>query len=61
MSYLHLHVISQDFNSAAFKTKKRWNSFTTKYFVDSSRIIEQLEKFDKIDLIPAAEARSFIS
>ncbi|BFZ06136.1 hypothetical protein BsWGS_09174 [Bradybaena similaris] len=35
MSHLHMHVISQDFNSPFLKTKKHWNSFTTQYFVDS--------------------------
>jgi len=34
-SQLHMHVISQDFNSASLKTKKHWNSFTTEYFIDS--------------------------
>ena len=35
-SHVHLHVISQDFNSPCLKTKKHWNSFTTEYFIDSS-------------------------
>uniref|UniRef100_A0A8C3UJ45 Aprataxin n=1 Tax=Catharus ustulatus TaxID=91951 RepID=A0A8C3UJ45_CATUS len=35
MSQLHLHVISQDFDSPALKTKKHWNSFTTDYFLNS--------------------------
>lgn len=35
-SQLHLHVISQDFDSPALKTKKHWNSFTTEYFIDSA-------------------------
>ncbi|KAJ7396740.1 Aprataxin [Pitangus sulphuratus] len=35
MSQLHLHVISQDFDSRALKTKKHWNSFTTDYFLNS--------------------------
>jgi len=34
-SQLHMHVISQDFNSPCLKTKKHWNSFTTEYFIDS--------------------------
>ena len=34
-SQLHMHVISQDFDSPSLKTKKHWNSFTTEYFVDS--------------------------
>ncbi|CAG0891710.1 unnamed protein product [Darwinula stevensoni] len=35
MSQLHLHVISQDFNSPFLKTKKHWNSFTSKFFLES--------------------------
>ncbi|RUS74651.1 hypothetical protein EGW08_017584 [Elysia chlorotica] len=42
MSHLHMHVISQDFNSPCLKTKKHWNSFTTEYFVDSEGKIEKV-------------------
>ena len=34
-SHVHLHAISQDFDSPSLKTKKHWNSFTSAYFVDS--------------------------
>lgn len=34
-SHLHLHVISQDFDSPCLKNKKHWNSFTTDYLMDS--------------------------
>lgn len=34
-SHVHLHVISQDFDSPCLKNKKHWNSFTTDYFIDS--------------------------
>ncbi|KAK7486467.1 hypothetical protein BaRGS_00022268 [Batillaria attramentaria] len=50
MSHLHMHVISQDFDSPCLKTKKHWNSFTTQYFVDSSEIIRQLEKKGKVEV-----------
>lgn len=43
MSHLHMHVISQDFNSHCLKTKKHWNSFTTEYFVDSKDVIQQIK------------------
>ena len=33
MTHLHMHVISQDFNSEHLKNKKHWNSFTTTFFV----------------------------
>ncbi|KAF5889508.1 aprataxin isoform X1, partial [Clarias magur] len=35
MSHVHLHVISQDFDSPCLKNKKHWNSFTTEYFIQS--------------------------
>ncbi|CAG5135580.1 unnamed protein product [Candidula unifasciata] len=44
MSHLHMHVISQDFNSPFLKTKKHWNSFTTQYFVDSHSVIKNVEE-----------------
>ncbi|KAJ7335925.1 hypothetical protein JRQ81_013866 [Phrynocephalus forsythii] len=43
MSHLHLHAISQDFDSECLKTKKHWNSFTTKYFIDSKDVIEMVK------------------
>ncbi|XP_071798361.1 aprataxin-like [Asterias amurensis] len=49
MSHLHLHAISQDFDSPSLKTKKHWNSFTSAYFVDSKEVIDQLEKEGKVD------------
>ncbi|CAE1323938.1 APTX [Acanthosepion pharaonis] len=50
MGQLHLHVISQDFNSPCLKTKKHWNSFVTEYFIDSTEIIKQLEDKGKIEV-----------
>ncbi|XP_012943520.1 aprataxin [Aplysia californica] len=44
MSHLHMHVISQDFNSPCLKTKKHWNSFVTDYFVDSKAVIKSIQK-----------------
>lgn len=48
MSHLHMHVISQDFNSPCLKTKKHWNSFTSQYFVDSEEVLKMLEKDGKV-------------
>lgn len=48
MSHVHLHVISQDFDSPSLKNKKHWNSFTTDYFIDSKEIIGMLEKTGKV-------------
>ncbi|XP_046325686.1 aprataxin-like isoform X1 [Haliotis rufescens] len=49
MSHLHMHVISQDFNSPFLKTKKHWNSFTTEYFIDSKDILDQLEDKGRVE------------
>ncbi|NXX75545.1 APTX protein, partial [Urocolius indicus] len=48
MSQLHLHVISQDFDSPALKTKKHWNSFTTDYFLNSQDVIEMVRSTGKV-------------
>ncbi|KAI4905804.1 hypothetical protein NFI96_002375 [Prochilodus magdalenae] len=50
MSHIHLHVISQDFDSPCLKNKKHWNSFTTDYFVDSQEIISMLERDGKVSV-----------
>ncbi|KAK4771294.1 hypothetical protein SAY87_031826 [Trapa incisa] len=42
MQQLHLHVISQDFNSTHLKNKKHWNSFNTAFFRDSVDVIEEV-------------------
>ena len=44
MRQLHLHVISQDFDSAHLKNKKHWNSFNTLFFRDSADAIKEIEK-----------------
>jgi len=43
MSQVHLHVISQDFNSDKLKNKKHWNSFTTDFFINPEIIIDKLK------------------
>jgi len=50
MSQLHMHVISQDFDSTCLKTKKHWNSFTTDFFIDSQQIIRMLKSQNKIEI-----------
>jgi aprataxin len=44
-----MHVISQDFSSPCLKTKKHWNSFTTKFFVPPSILIHQLQKSGTVE------------
>ncbi|XP_015250444.1 PREDICTED: aprataxin [Cyprinodon variegatus] len=50
MSQIHLHVISQDFDSPCLKNKKHWNSFTTEYFIDSHDVIQMLETSGKVSV-----------
>ncbi|XP_038688379.1 transcription factor bHLH140 isoform X2 [Tripterygium wilfordii] len=50
MRQLHLHVISQDFNSNHLKNKKHWNSFTTAFFRDSVDVIEDIRTAGKATL-----------
>lgn len=42
MRQLHLHVISQDFESNHLKNKKHWNSFTSPFFRDSVDVIDEV-------------------
>ena len=48
MSRLHMHVISQDFDSPCLKTKKHWNSFTSDFFVNAEQVISMLESSGKV-------------
>ena len=43
MRQLHMHIVSQDFDSPCMKNKKHWNSFTTTFFRDSKGVIEELK------------------
>jgi aprataxin len=48
MARLHLHIISQDFNSSCLKNKKHWNSFTTPFFVDAEAVLDILKEKGKV-------------
>ncbi|CAM9986882.1 unnamed protein product [Lampetra fluviatilis] len=48
MSRIHMHVISQDFDSPRLKTKKHWNSFTTGYFIDSEVVMRMVEEDGRV-------------
>ncbi|KAM3939210.1 aprataxin isoform 2-T2 [Leptodactylus fuscus] len=48
MSHIHLHVISQDFDSSCLKNKKHWNSFTTDYFLDSKDVMDMVQLKGKV-------------
>lgn len=42
MTQIHMHVISNDFDSISLKNKKHWNSFQPPFFISSSSAIEKL-------------------
>ncbi|KAK1285780.1 hypothetical protein QJS10_CPB20g00270 [Acorus calamus] len=44
MRQLHLHVISQEFDSIHLKNKKHWNSFNTAFFRDSVDVIKEIDE-----------------
>ncbi|XP_009376416.2 transcription factor bHLH140 [Pyrus x bretschneideri] len=50
MRQLHLHVISQDFDSTYLKNKKHWNSFNTAFFRDSMDVVEEVSSDGKAKL-----------
>ncbi|THD24015.1 Aprataxin [Fasciola hepatica] len=50
MLQLHMHVISTDFCSPCLKTKKHWNSFTTRFFIPSSKFIKMVENGTHLQL-----------
>ncbi|KAI8557054.1 hypothetical protein RHMOL_Rhmol05G0304300 [Rhododendron molle] len=50
MRQLHLHVISQDFDSKHLKNKKHWNSFNSAFFRDSVDVMEEIDKFGRATL-----------
>lgn len=46
---MHLHGISQDFDSPALKNAKHWNSFTTDFFVPYETVVDLLDKAEDDD------------
>lgn len=50
MRQLHLHAISQDFDSKHLKNKKHWNSFNTAFFRDSVDVIDEVSNHGKATL-----------
>uniref|UniRef100_A0A8C2LAR3 Aprataxin n=1 Tax=Cricetulus griseus TaxID=10029 RepID=A0A8C2LAR3_CRIGR len=48
MSHVHLHVISQDFDSPCLKNKKHWNSFNTEYFLESQAVIKMVQEVGRV-------------
>jgi len=48
MLHLHLHLISQDFESVGLKTKRHWNSFTTDFFLPVENVIAELKELGRV-------------
>jgi len=48
MKLIHLHCISQDFQSDFMSHKKHYNSFVTDFFVDPNTLIQQLNDTGKV-------------
>jgi len=49
LKQLHMHVISEDFNSPCLNSKKHWNSFTTEFFISTDNFIKILDQKGKIE------------
>ena len=50
MNRLHLHIISQDFDSPRLYKQHHWNTFNTEYFIDSSIILETLRTAGSVEI-----------
>ncbi|KAK6943166.1 hypothetical protein RJ641_028543 [Dillenia turbinata] len=50
MRQLHLHVISQDFDSKHLKNNKHWNSFNSAFFRDSYDVIHEIGRKGRVTL-----------
>jgi aprataxin len=44
-----MHIISEDYHSEKMKTKKHWNSFTTKCFVPGDELMKMLKENEKVE------------
>ena len=60
MARLHMHVVSQDFDSGCLKHKKHWNSFTTEFFIDAQSIISSLEEKGSVEVFDKATCDSLL-
>ncbi|KAJ8919697.1 hypothetical protein NQ315_006225 [Exocentrus adspersus] len=60
MLRLHLHVISDDMNSACLKTKKHWNSFNTAFFINSTDVVQSLKQNGRVVLPGREQCKKFM-
>ena len=49
MLQLHMHVISQDFDSPALKKKQHWNGFTSDFFLPLAKVEAEVEKLGRVE------------
>eukprot|EP01137_Pigoraptor_chileana_P022339 Opistho-2@87166 len=61
MNQLHMHVISQDFDSDCLKTKQHWNSFASPFFLDSADVIDTIKAKGHMEIDRAAFERLLTS
>lgn len=54
---LHLHIISQDFDSPCLNKKKHYNSFATDLFVKAERLEKEINTYGRIKLKDHEELR----
>ena len=60
MSQVHMHVISQDFVSPCLKTKRHWNSFNTKYFIEAEDVYQSLSKNGVVSTTSDEDGKSLL-
>ena len=60
MSQVHMHVISQDFVSPCLKTKRHWNSFNTKYFIEAEDVYQSLSKNGVVSTTSEEDGKSLL-
>lgn len=61
MSRLHLHVVSQDFDSPCLKNLKHWNSFTSEFFVPCELVLEKIKNEGVYPQISSEESKKILS
>ena len=60
MSQVHMHVISQDFVSPCLKTKRHWNSFNTKYFIEAEDVYQSISKNGVVPTTSEEDGKSLL-
>ncbi|KAM9971735.1 hypothetical protein ACTFIW_011718 [Dictyostelium discoideum] len=50
MKRLHLHIISNDYNTKYLKNNKHWNSFTTEFYIPFDKILNELKSNGQVKI-----------